>query len=346
MDLDPEDTATSTMQDVQQVYIHHFTPLGQQNGYVGLMGFQPLVQFQDDSNTTSLSATAHVKYESISDAAAVYSDRLVVSHVDQSDDPVNEVGFANRLSAAGFDGNVERSATTIGPESGYQINDGIMEISDVDDGVVEVQKPQHGPSRKAKKNQAMTKEQDEARILQLKAALEKFNAETPTTVFNPTIENAPVATIPHRESHENTSSIAWSDINKASSVASKAANGAGKIGRSRRAMQSKYARRPPKSMEQKQHERNLTKRLSQGALSTVQRLQKLGKPFERDLACIVIFAGETLDKQPESAALIEEILGMEQEWKAYHEDKLKKMTGLLERAGVVPMGGVEAIVDK
>ena len=75
-------------------------------------------------------------------------------------------------------------------------------------------------------------------------------------------------------------------------------------------------------------------------------LQKLGKPFEQDISRIVNYARSVLDTQEESAGLIEEMLGMETEWKNDHATKLKEMTAFLQRAGIVPMGGVEAMTEK
>lgn len=43
------------------------------------------------------------------------------------------------------------------------------------------------------------------------------------------------------------------------------------------------------------------------------------------------------------AGAIEELVGLEQEWKRAHLEKLQRMTGLLERYGVIPIGSVDVI---
>ena len=83
------------------------------------------------------------------------------------------------------------------------------------------------------------------------------------------------------------------------------------------------------------------------------------KPFDKTLKDIFDYAADALDKQQDNEGPIKDMLEIEDEWKTYQamklnqvtEDewetyqamKLKQVTTFLERNGLIPMGGVEAI---
>lgn len=71
-------------------------------------------------------------------------------------------------------------------------------------------------------------------------------------------------------------------------------------------------------------------------LEVLHSLKKQG-----DLATVIDFASESLDKQEGSDAAIEELLQIEKDWMAAHDLQFVRLAKFLERYAIVPMGGVE-----
>ena len=168
-------------------------------------------------------------------------------------------------------------------------------------------------------------------ILQIKAMLSMHNANPSSRNF----KNAPPS-LKH---------------NKSSTSLNGTKNGVKKVNASEKSVRKRSLPRTdtapsqPKKMKKKE-KKDPTHKLSQEAISMINLLQKLGKPFEQDLSQIVNHAGSALDAQDDSAGPINELLRMEQEWKNDHAGRLKQMTAFPQRVGVTPMSGVEATALK
>ena len=97
-----------------------------------------------------------------------------------------------------------------------------------------------------------------------------------------------------------------------------------------------------KSRWSEKEKKDVSLRLPPEAKSAIQQLHNLDKPVEKQITQIVNYARDVLDGKEGCDGYIQELLTLEQEWKAGHAEKLKKMTSLLERCGAIPMGSVEA----
>jgi hypothetical protein len=81
-------------------------------------------------------------------------------------------------------------------------------------------------------------------------------------------------------------------------------------------------------------------------LNVLGKLVQLGKPFDKTLSEIVDYAEGPLDHRARKEgddSPIKELLEIENEWKAYQAAKLKQLTAFLERQGLIPIGGVDAV---
>lgn len=84
-------------------------------------------------------------------------------------------------------------------------------------------------------------------------------------------------------------------------------------------------------------ENNITPQTRQ-VLDFLDRLRKLGRPFEDNLSELVSMAGMVLDGQKKVDGIIEELLRMESEWQAEYTRHRMVMIAFLERHGIIPMG--------
>ena len=103
----------------------------------------------------------------------------------------------------------------------------------------------------------------------------------------------------------------------------------------------------PKQRKKGKKDRNKEKRvIPLECLNVLSKLVQLGKPFEKSLSEIVDYAEGPLDQQARvegTDSPIKELLGIEEEWKAYQAGTLKQLTVVLERQGLIPIGGVETV---
>ena len=83
--------------------------------------------------------------------------------------------------------------------------------------------------------------------------------------------------------------------------------------------------------------------LPSDTLQALSSLNDLGKPFEKMVEGIITYATGVLgDGLEDCTEQIEELLKLETEWKASHAEMRGKVVGVLEKYGLIPLGGVEA----
>ena len=262
-----------------------------------------------------------------------YGDQLLTTPLTQDDGFVGGLLLVHHSSSAFDEGTVEPSVLTIGQEFEGSIEDEAIESRSEDDEVWS------GPSRKVKKLPPITKEQQQSSILQIKAMLSMHNADPSSRKF----KNAPLSVKQAASAKACSDSSGPLDGKEVTTNSTEESSPYEKGPRKRG-----Y---PPNSSQStqervsKKKKKDVTRTMSQEAITTLDLLQKLGRPVERDISQVVTYASDVLDAQENSAAAIEELLGMEQEWKSVHAEKLKQMTALLERYGIIPMGGVEAMSE-
>lgn len=223
----------------------------------------------------------------------------------------------------------------------FSLEDGAVVFSD-DNEEVKDNEVRSDPARKIKKHRPMSKEEQEMSILQIKAMVRMHNANPSSRNF----KNAPPSLKENNRCKSN-SELSIAPHSKQlldKSVGKSAENGKAARKRSKSQQDPQVAKtsEPKKRKKMKPSGRkDLT--ISFEVMTTMNLLQKLGKPFENELSQIIDYAGKVFDAQEHCGGLIGELLNMEREWKNDHANKLRQMIAFLERHGIIPMGGVEAM---
>lgn len=132
-----------------------------------------------------------------------------------------------------------------------------------------------------------------------------------------------------------------------------------KRGRARNSNQGAEAEAQPSRKKAKKAKKTQHPKLDlqPQTLQTLRLLAELGRPFEDKVKTIVDYASAVLDgrqkvggaagagggEEEEIDAVVAELLLLEEEWKGANAGTLARMRALLERNGLIPFGGVEAV---
>ena len=197
-----------------------------------------------------------------------------------------------------------------------------------------------GNRRKRKKHAAMTKEQQESSIIQLKATLRLHQLPTTTT----TSKNAPsLVTLSDLEysSQSNSSTKPFTDPSEDGDTCEK------KQGSGRPTNDPALHKRRAKTIgEGKKTRKDQSLNLPPETKYAIGLLQRFGNPFDKEISDVVEYASGILVSQENIEGPFEELMAMQRDWKVAHAECLRKMTTFLERYGMIPIGGVEAMASE
>ncbi|KAK4547897.1 hypothetical protein LTR36_010616 [Oleoguttula mirabilis] len=226
---------------------------------------------------------------------------------------------------------IDYYATLQAQEQDEVMTEGETEASDETDDVELDQAPP--PSKKQHKHKPMSAEEQVQAIEALQARLATFPQQQQQQ------QQAPKPSSPPPDAQETP--VKAGRKRKTSEVVEVVDDEARPKARTDRRRKSQQTEKP-KSQQTKSFSYKAAKDIANNIRPEIEdiinRMQRLGKPFNEDVENIVSMAGMVLDGQAEVDGPMLQLFRIGDEWKQTHSRYRTAMVAFLERYGVVPMG--------